>query len=170
MTSPHRRRKRARSLLTAGLTSVLLASAIGAAVASPAWSAPAPPPGAPAAAGSAMPCSPTVKACARLSSDEAWLSDGRGAVLLGPVRMNHGAEGEETPTGRFTVQWKNKDHVSQEAGGAPMPYSVFFDGHGRAFHGGDPARQSAGCIRLDLENARRFFDALQPNDQVEILP
>ena len=51
-----------------------------------------------------------------------------------------------------------------------MPYSVFFDDHGRAFHGGDPARQSAGCVRMPVESAKVFFESLQPTDRVQILP
>lgn len=153
------------------LVVIALAASASLALATTVWAAPmvsAAPPVPPPAAGT--PCELTVKACARLSSNEAWLTDGRGTVITGPVRMNHGAPGQETPTGRFSVQWKNKDHFSREAGGTPMPYSVFFDGHGRAFHGGDPARQSAGCVRLPEHIAKTFFDSLQPGDQVQILP
>lgn len=151
-----------------GLGAVAVAAALAATavtLAARADAAPAPP-----APRSATPCVVEVKACARLSTNEAWLTDGRGTILLGPVRMSHGAEGQETPVGQFAVRWKNKDHFSREAGGTPMPYSVFFDDHGRAFHGGDPARRSAGCVRMPVESAKVFFENLQPTDRVQILP
>jgi lipoprotein-anchoring transpeptidase ErfK/SrfK len=108
-------------------------------------------------------------ACARLSTHQVWITDGHGATLVGPIDMNDGGPGEETPTGLFTVQWKDKDHRSREFNNAAMPYSVFFDTQGRAFHGGDPSRQSAGCIRLSAAHAATVFDRLQPGDQVQIL-
>lgn len=139
--------------------------------------APAPPGGvaapAPAPAGDgapAAPCAKTVKACARLSTNEAWLTDGNGTVLRGPIRMSHGAKGEETPVGSFTVLRKDATHVSQEQAGVPMPWSVFFDNNGRAFHGGDPGRESAGCVHLATGDAQFFFDHLNVGDSVQILP
>ncbi len=121
-------------------------------------------------ASAVSPCAATVKACARLSTHQVWLTDGNGTTTLGPMGMNDGAPDTATPSGMFTVQWKDKDHRSSEFNDAPMPYSVFFDTHGRAFHAGDPSRQSAGCIRLPTDAAKVFFDALQPGDQVQILP
>lgn len=132
--------------------------------------APAPAPAVAAGQAPGMPCAAQVKACVRLSSDEAWLADGKGAVVRGPIRINHGSPGNETPTGRFTVQWKDADHRSAEYNGAPMPWSVFFDGNGRALHGGNPGKQTAGCVRLPNDQAKAFFDALAPGDVVEILP
>ena len=131
--------------------------------------APAP---APAASGQAvgMPCSKEVRACVRLSSNEAWLADGTGAIVRGPITVNHGAPGNETPTGRFTVQWKDATHRSGEFNGAPMPWAVFFDGNGRAFHGGNAGKKTAGCVRLPDDQAKAFFEALNPGDAVQILP
>lgn len=125
-------------------------------------------PAATPAAGS-LPCTATAKACVDLSTHQAWLTD-NGRAVYGPITMNDGAEGMETPTGAFTVQWKDRDHRSSEFNNAPMPYSVFFDGNGRSFHGGDVAKQSAGCIRLPLDAAKRFFETLQPGDEVQIVP
>ncbi|MBN9098051.1 MULTISPECIES: L,D-transpeptidase [unclassified Pseudonocardia] len=130
-------------------------------------------PGVPGTTGSPQepsPCQTAVKACVQLSTHQAWLTDGAGTVLLGPVAMNDGASATPTPTGMFTVQWKDRDHRSREFNNAPMPFAVFFDTNGRAFHAGDPARQSAGCVRLDPAIAEQFFNALQPSDRVQILP
>ena len=110
-----------------------------------------------------------IKACVDLSENRAWLLDGQGNVVGGPVTNSHGAEGHETPTGDFIIQRKERDHVSQEYEGSPMPYAVFFDNNGRAFHGGDTDRKSAGCVRLGLEDAKRFFEHLNPNDRVQIV-
>jgi hypothetical protein len=118
----------------------------------------------------AMPCEDNVKACARLSTNEAWLSDGKGTILRGPVRMNHGAPGSETPVGMFAVQRKEEVHLSKEYNNARMPWAVFFDNNGRAFHGGDPARQSAGCVRMADPDAQAFFNGLNVYDRVQIVP
>ncbi|MDD7967867.1 L,D-transpeptidase [Actinomycetospora lemnae] len=125
---------------------------------------------APATPAAASPCEAAVKACARLSTNEAWLTDGAGTVVRGPVRMNHGAPGKETPTGMFAVQRKEEVHLSKEYDGARMPWAVFFDDNGRAFHGGDPSRQSAGCVRMADPDAQAFFNGLEVYDKVQILP
>jgi hypothetical protein len=110
-----------------------------------------------------------IKVCADLSQNRAWLLDGHGNVVDGPFRISHGAEGSETPTGDFVIQWKDADHKSQAYNGASMPYAVFFDGNGRAFHGGGTDRQSAGCVRLSTDDAKQFFDYLNPNDRAQIV-
>ena len=115
------------------------------------------------------PCVATADACVSLSQDKAWLvRDGK--VLVGPVQTSHGTDAEPTPTGTFTVQWKDADHYSSEGAGGPMPWSVFFDTHGRAFHGGSLTRNSVGCVHLSEQDAKTFYDALQPSDVVQILP
>jgi hypothetical protein len=117
------------------------------------------------------PCTtPEIKACVDLSENTAWLLDGRGTVVHGPVANTHGAPGHETPVGDFVVQRKDQYHVSQEFEGAKMPYAVFFDNNGRAFHQGTLERQSAGCVRLNEADAKRFFSHLNPNDRVQIVP
>ena len=116
------------------------------------------------------PCAPAVKACVSISKHTAWLTDGHGHTLDGPVRVSTGGAGEEdTPTGQFTVQWKDRDFRSSEYHGAPMPEAVFFDTHGRAFHAGNPGRTSGGCVHLPKKDAVRFYDELQPNDRVQIV-
>jgi len=80
----------------------------------------------PTAASPKVPCSTVVRACVRLSTNQAWLLRG-GKVVAGPVPVSHGRKGFATPPGSFRVSFKNQDHVSsiydQE-----MPYSVFFNG------------------------------------------
>ena len=133
----------------------------------------APAPAAPAGTAPGVggtPCTtPGIKACVDLSENRAWLLDGRRHGRPRP-RVEHArAPGHETPIGDFIVQRKDQYHVSQEFEGAKMPYAVFFDNNGRAFHQGTLERQSAGCVRLNEADAKRFFEYLNPNDRVQIV-
>jgi hypothetical protein len=120
------------------------------------------------------PCSVSAKACVDLDSQRAWLIQ-NGKVVRGPVKIASGGNGEETPVGHsLRVYRKEKDHVSQESRlpngqPAPMPWSVFFDDGGIAFHSGSPNRSSAGCIHLEPADAEAWFNYLQIGDQVQVV-
>jgi lipoprotein-anchoring transpeptidase ErfK/SrfK len=116
---------------------------------------------------SGAPCSAAAKACVDLSSQQAWLTDGAGHITYGPVAARGGGKHARTPKGSFSVIWKDEHHLSKEFNNAPMPYSVFFY-PGDAFHGGNPATASNGCIHLAIGAAQRFFASLKPGDKVEI--
>lgn len=113
------------------------------------------------------PCSATARVCVDLSGNRAWLL-GAGKVVYGPVPITSGRPGQRTPPGTFHVQWKDKDHRSNEFNNAPMPYSVFFY-NGMAFHAGSLNVQSAGCIHLSTAAARTFFNYLSVGDVVQIV-
>ena len=120
------------------------------------------------------PCSISAKACVDLDSQRAWLlKDGK--IMRGPVKIASGGNGEETPVGHsLRVYRKEKDHLSKEsrlANGqpAPMPWSVFFEDGGIAFHSGSPNRSSAGCIHLEPADAEAWFNYLQSGDQVQVV-
>lgn len=120
------------------------------------------------------PCSVTAKSCVDLESQRAWLiQDGK--VIRGPVAIASGGNGEETPVGHsLRVYRKEKDHVSQESrlpngDPAPMPWSVFFEDGGIAFHSGSPSRSSAGCIHLEPTDAEAWFNYLQIGDQIQVV-
>ena len=118
------------------------------------------------AAAPAVPCAKAVRACVKLSTNQAWLlRDGK--VVDGPVPISHGRKGFATPPGTFRVSFKNKDHVSSVYDQA-MPYSVFFNG-GIAFHQGSVRQKSHGCIHLTAPAARQFFAELQPGDRVQVV-
>ena len=173
------------AVVMAGVVIATAAVMAGPAVATPAAAAPAamaPSAMAPSAAQAAhaqlltpgTPCSVTVKACVDLDSQRSWLiQDGK--VLRGPVTIASGGNGQETPVGHsLRVYRKDKDHVSQESRTpaglpAPMPWSTFFEDGGIAFHAGDPARSSAGCIRMQLPDAEAWFNFLQVGDQVQVV-
>jgi hypothetical protein len=119
-----------------------------------------------AEAAPSAPCGVAVRACVRLSTNQAWLLDG-GKVVSGPVRVSHGRPGFRTPPGTFRVSYKQKDHVSTIYD-AEMPYSVFFNG-GIAFHQGSVRVTSHGCIHLPAAAARTFFGTLRPGDVVQVV-
>lgn len=127
-----------------------------------------PPPPADAAESLSPPCPPEVRACVALGVRQAWLRDADGTVIFGPVPMTAGSDDLPTPAGNYTVQRKDIDHVSSIYG-TPMPFAVFFDDRGYAFHEGDLTQQSAGCIRLGRAAAERFYNELNIGDAVQIV-
>ena len=70
-----------------------------------------------------------------------------------------------TPSGSFRPQSLSRHHFSSLYSGAPMPYSIFYDGH-FAIHGTTHVRQlggpaSRGCVRLHPSNAAILFSLVQ---------
>jgi hypothetical protein len=124
---------------------------------------------------SGTPCDVDAKACVALGNQgfngKAWFIE-NGHVVRGPLDVSTGGPGEDTPTGTFQVISKDIDHRSTQTTNAegqpsPMPYSVFFTKSGVAFHGGDGER-TAGCVRLDDQDAKYFFDNLGIGDTVQV--
>ncbi|MDN5860697.1 MAG: L,D-transpeptidase, partial [Pseudonocardia sp.] len=112
------------------------------------------------------PCLSTARACIDLSANRSWLISG-GAVAYGPVPITHGRPGWRTPPGIFRVTFRNIDHRSSIFDGAPMPYSVFFNG-GIAFHQGSLRVPSHGCIHLSRAAAQQYFGELRRGDIVQV--
>ncbi|GAA4434865.1 L,D-transpeptidase [Actinokineospora soli] len=113
------------------------------------------------------PCKATARACIDLSANKSWLIAG-GKAVYGPVPITHGRPGWETPPGMFEVGWKSRHHRSRLFNGAPMPYSVFFNG-GIAFHEGSLTEESHGCIHLSPAAAAKYFEALKVGDLVQVV-
>lgn len=113
------------------------------------------------------PCDAAVRACVRLSTKQAWLVT-NGVADFGPVPIAHGGVTNPTPTGTFPVSWKDEVHTSSSYGD-PMPHSVFFAPGGIAFHQGDLATDSHGCVRLNPAAAQTFFTNLVPGQLVQVL-
>lgn len=186
--SPHARRCTPLALL-AVLCSVLGALVVGSA--SAAASTPAPGPAvtsagtsvsrpisdAPAAGSvpalpattAGTPCAASAKACVDLSSQQAWLTDGAGHVTYGPVGALGGTRKHPTPTGTFTVDYKDAHHVSNLFTPGDMPNSVFF-APAVALHGGSLSTRSHGCVHLGSTASRKFFNNLSPGDTVQVVP
>lgn len=112
------------------------------------------------------PCPVAARACVDLTHSITWLQSG-GKVTYGPVPMLPGRAGHRTDDGTFNVYFKDLRHFSSDYGGAPMPYSVFFDG-GIAFHEGSLSVQSHGCIHLSQAAASTYFNSLHFGDQVSV--
>jgi lipoprotein-anchoring transpeptidase ErfK/SrfK len=130
-----------------------------------------------AAAVPGTPCTAAASACVDVRKKQAWLiKDGK--VFRGPVTIATGGKGEDTPTGDvFRVYRKDQNHVSEEfkiktgpkkGQPAPMPYSVFFEDGGIAFHAGSPSVASAGCVHLNTADAVAFFNFLQIGQHVQV--
>jgi hypothetical protein len=119
------------------------------------------------------PCTVTARACVDLVKQKAWLANA-GVVTAGPFMIASGGLGRETPTGTFHVLNKVQDYQSKEyplpnGQPAPMPWAVFFEPGGIAFHGGDPQRASSGCVHLELSAAQTFFHTLNVGDEVQVV-
>ncbi|HEX7308242.1 L,D-transpeptidase [Lentzea sp.] len=107
-------------------------------------------------------------ACLVKSTNQAWLVY-NGNVSYGPVPISHGKPGYETPVGTFSVLRKVKNDWSVPYNG-PMPNAVYFTTTGIAFHQGDTAVQSHGCIRMSWDASQVFYDNLMVGEQVQVLP
>jgi lipoprotein-anchoring transpeptidase ErfK/SrfK len=70
-----------------------------------------------------------------------------------------------TPSGNFRAQSLSRYHRSSLYHGAPMPYSIFYDGnfaiHGTPHISRLGGRASKGCIRLHPRNAAVLFSLVQ---------
>ena len=78
-------------------------------------------------------------------------------------RVSTGVGG--TPSGTFRAQSLKRYHRSTIYGGAPMPYSIFYDGnyaiHGTTHVSRLGSRASRGCVRLHPSNAAVLFALVQ---------
>lgn len=119
------------------------------------------------------PCTATARACVDLDKQKAWLATA-GKVTGGPFVIASGGLGKETPPGTFHVinkvqAYQSKEYPLPNGQPAPMPWAVFFEPGGIAFHGGDPQRASSGCVHLDLTVAQNFFHTLNVGDEVQVV-
>jgi lipoprotein-anchoring transpeptidase ErfK/SrfK len=88
----------------------------------------------------------------------------RGEVI-GRWPVSTARRGKVTPTGSWNAKWLSRYHKSSRYNGAPMPFSIFYNGN-YAVHGtyqtkklGRPA--SAGCVRLSPDNAAKLFSLVK---------
>lgn len=100
------------------------------------------------------------------------LSVFRGGHEIGTAVVLYGADADEkkTPTGRFPILWKGRDHRSSIYD-APMPYTLRLTGDGIAIHGSDVRRGAAtnGCVGIPIEFARHLFEEAKVGDPVLIV-
>jgi lipoprotein-anchoring transpeptidase ErfK/SrfK len=95
----------------------------------------------------------------------------RGGILIGLTTVSTGRPGHETPTGRFPIMEKHREHYSNLYNSAPMPFMQRLTMGGIALHAGQipghPA--SHGCVRLPLDFARILFGVTQVGATVHIV-
>jgi lipoprotein-anchoring transpeptidase ErfK/SrfK len=94
----------------------------------------------------------------------------RGGHEVGTAVALYGANEKPTPTGRFKIIDKRKDHWSATYD-APMPYMLRLTQDGVAIHGSSvlPGAATHGCIGVPLEFARQLFHRMRLGDEVVIL-
>ena len=90
--------------------------------------------------------------------------------LVAASSVSTGMRGKDTPTGRFPIMEKKRDHKSNRYSNAPMPYMQRLTNFGIALHGGElpgyPA--SHGCIRLPMGFAQKLYALTDLEDMVYV--
>lgn len=89
---------------------------------------------------------------------------------IGTAVILYGADGVPTPTGRFPVLAKLKDHTSATYDNAPMPYTLRLRADGVSIHGSNVRWGFAthGCVGVPTAFAAKLFDAVSTGDEVLI--
>jgi L,D-transpeptidase catalytic domain len=116
-------------------------------------------------------CRQDAKACFSISKRKAWLLDNGKVVAVVPALG--GKSGHSTPVGKFSVDHKDAKHSSslyKDKSGrpAPMPNFVRF-APAVGFHAGSLSQESHGCVHLSPSDAKKFFDALNTGDKVDVV-
>jgi len=95
----------------------------------------------------------------------------RGGELIATTTVSTGRPGHETPTGRFPIMEKRREHYSNLYNNAPMPFMQRLTMGGIALHAGHiPGRPAShGCVRLPLELARLLFSVTRVGSTVHII-
>lgn len=110
----------------------------------------------------------------------AWIRIDLHAQLMSVFRSGHeigttvilyGADGLPTPTGKFPILAKLKDHKSATYDNAPMPYTLRLTPDGVSIHGSNVRWGFAthGCIGIPKAFAAKVFDAVKVGDEVLIV-
>ena len=89
---------------------------------------------------------------------------------IGTAVILYGADGLETPTGKFPILAKFKNHRSATYD-APMPYTLRLTADGVAIHASDVRWGLAthGCVGVPDGFARRLFAAASVGDEVFVV-
>ena len=94
----------------------------------------------------------------------------RSGEEIGTAVILYGADSKETPTGKFPIRAKLKDHRSATYDGAPMPYTLRLTDDGVSIHGSNVRWGYAthGCIGVPEAFAAKLFAAVRTGDEVTI--
>ena len=95
----------------------------------------------------------------------------RSGQEIGTAVILYGADGVPTPTGKFPILAKLKDHRSATYDGAPMPYTLRLTPDGVSIHGSNVRWGFAthGCVGVPTAFAAKLFDAVKAGDEVLII-
>ena len=99
------------------------------------------------------------------------LSVFRSGDEIGTAVILYGTDGLPTPTGKFPILAKLKDHRSATYGNAPMPYTLRLTRDGVSIHGSNVRWGFAthGCVGVPTAFAAKLFDAVSAGDEVLIV-
>jgi lipoprotein-anchoring transpeptidase ErfK/SrfK len=89
---------------------------------------------------------------------------------IGTAVILYGTDGLQTPTGKFPILAKLKNHRSATYDNAPMPYTLRLTGDGVSIHGSNVRSGFAthGCVGVPTAFAAKMFDAVSTGDEVLI--
>lgn len=90
---------------------------------------------------------------------------------IGTAVILYGTDGYPTPTGKFPILAKMKDHRSITYGNAPMPYTLRLTPDGVSIHGSNVrwGFASHGCIGVPVPFAAKLFGVANKGDEVFIV-
>lgn len=106
----------------------------------------------------------------RVDLDAQIISVFRAGHEIGTAVILYGADKKPTPTGRFPILAKLKDHQSSLYD-AKMPYTLRLTGDGIAIHGSNVRKGLAtnGCIGVPEDFAAKLFDQMNVGSEVVIV-
>jgi lipoprotein-anchoring transpeptidase ErfK/SrfK len=106
----------------------------------------------------------------RVDLESQILSVFRAGHEIGTTVILYGADGLATPTGKFPIQAKFKDHRSATYD-APMPFTLRLTGDGVSIHASNVRWGFAthGCIGVPEAFAAKLFAAVKVGDEVLII-
>jgi lipoprotein-anchoring transpeptidase ErfK/SrfK len=90
---------------------------------------------------------------------------------IGTAVILYGADGLPTPTGKFPILAKLKDHKSITYDNAPMPYTLRLRNDGVSIHGSNVRWGFAthGCVGIPTAFAAKLFGVVKVGDPVIIV-
>jgi hypothetical protein len=99
------------------------------------------------------------------------LSVFRSGHEIGTAVILYGTDGLPTPTGKFPILAKLKNHRSATYDNAPMPYTLRLTPDGVSIHGSNVRWGFAthGCVGVPTAFAAKMFDTVVPGDEVLIV-
>lgn len=114
---------------------------------------------------------PRGRTWARVDLNTQLISVFRAGHEIGTAVVLYGADGLPTPTGKFPIRAKTRNHRSRTYDNAPMPYSLWLTRDGVAIHGSNVRWGFAthGCVGVPSAFAAKLFAALNVGDEVQIV-